>query len=106
MAQTLNNLNQLEKDCEHTMTKQPDVLSSALKTFGTTSTKAFKDLTRAVVDPSYIPVQADKKEQVIEDDEAKVKAMEEAMHQQNLMDKIKLQIELEMKTNSVYKQSV
>ncbi len=28
------------------------------------------------------------------------------MHKQNLMDKIKMQIELEMKTNTVYKQSV
>ena len=72
------------------MAKQPDLLSSALHTFGTTSTKAFKDLSRIVVDPSYVPANASQKPEEFEDDEAKVKAMEDAMLQQNLMDKIKL----------------
>ena len=60
----------------------------------------------AVVDPTFVPVPNDQKPDDLEDDEARVKAMEEDMQQQNLMDKIKLQIELEMKTNPVYKQSV
>ena len=106
MAMTMHNLNKLEKNCELSIAKQPDVLSTAIRTFGTTSNKAFKDLSRKVLDPSYVPKSSDQKDDELEDDEAQVKAMEEAMLQQNLMDKIKLQIELEMKTNSVYKQSV
>ena len=107
MALTMQNLNKLEKDCELSMAKQPDLLSSALKTFGATSTQAFKNLTRTVVDPSYVPPKpGDAKQEEHEDDEARVKAREEAMHTQNMMEKIKLQIELEMKTNAVYKQSI
>ena len=102
----MQNLNKLEKDCELSIAKQPDLLSTALRTFGTTSTKAFKDLSRIFLDPSYVPANTNQKPEELEDDEAKVKAMEDEMAQQNLMDKIKLQIELEMRTNAVYKQSV
>jgi len=107
MAMTMQTLNKLEKDCELSMAKQPDLLSSALKSFGATSTQAFKNLSKVVVDPSYVPTKpGDPKPEEHEDDEARVKAMEEAMHTQNMMEKIKLQIELEMKTNAVYKQSI
>jgi hypothetical protein len=78
MAYTLHTLNKLEKDCELSMTKQPDTLSTAVKTFGATSTQAFKDLSRAVLDPSYKPGDPKTAEEH-EDDEARVKAMEEEM---------------------------
>lgn len=81
MAYTIHTLNKLEKDCELSMAKQPDALSSAMKTFGSTSSQAFKDLSRTVIDPSYVPPKpGDPKPEEHEDDEARVKAMEEEMH--------------------------
>jgi hypothetical protein len=55
MAQNFQALNRLEKDCEVSITKQPDMLHSAIQTFGSTSIKAFKNLGRTLVDPNFSP---------------------------------------------------